>query len=471
MKKTIISVWLIVALLFSCCSCALMEGNTPQEKLDNGILWLETYLASGGTTELVDLEMIANQFASVGSYGNARGFYQYAMLLSAVEKKDFKETERWIAYLESNSQFNVSITEKDFTDQHLAIASVEVLLEYCRARELEHQGQLYEAMNIYVGQSNFYDAWNRCESISQQLNVMPGDVPTPSPTPKATATPEALRIVSQPSVVNVKIGDTALAKITAVGGGLTYRWFVRNPGKSTFAESSVTGDTYSYEMVLNKSGRQVYCVVTDYTGKSVMSDIITFSAKVKVGDYVTFGAYEQDAVTSNGKEAIEWLVLDKDDDRILVISRYVLDAQLYNSTYTNVAWPNCSLRGWLNETFISEAFTASEQKIIVSTRNSNDNGMATNDQVFLLSVDEVKWYLPNDKVRCVRPTAYAKANGAFANSAGNVWWWTRTTGRTKSHAAGVYGSGKMDESGASVNMKNGVPVNGVRPAMWLDVGQ
>ena len=33
---------------------------------------------------------------------------------------------------------------------------------------------------------------------------------------------------------------------------------------------------------------------------------------IKVGDTYTFGAYEQDHSTSNGKEAIEWTVLDKD---------------------------------------------------------------------------------------------------------------------------------------------------------------
>lgn len=41
----------------------------------------------------------------------------------------------------------------------------------------------------------------------------------------------------------------------------------------------------------------------------------------KAGDYVFFGAYEQDNNTSNGKEDVEWLVLEVKDGKALVISK------------------------------------------------------------------------------------------------------------------------------------------------------
>ena len=34
--------------------------------------------------------------------------------------------------------------------------------------------------------------------------------------------------------------------------------------------------------------------------------------KIQIGDYITFGSYEQDNDISNGKEDIEWLVLDRE---------------------------------------------------------------------------------------------------------------------------------------------------------------
>ena len=54
------------------------------------------------------------------------------------------------------------------------------------------------------------------------------------------------------------------------------------------------------------------------------------------GDCVIFGHYEQDNNTSNGKEDIEWLVLEKEADRMLVISRYVLDAMPYKKEVESV---------------------------------------------------------------------------------------------------------------------------------------
>lgn len=54
----------------------------------------------------------------------------------------------------------------------------------------------------------------------------------------------------------------------------------------------------------------------------------------KVGHYVSFGKYEQDNNTSNGKEKIEWLVLEVKDGKALVISKYALDCNVLCYQYT-----------------------------------------------------------------------------------------------------------------------------------------
>ncbi len=51
----------------------------------------------------------------------------------------------------------------------------------------------------------------------------------------------------------------------------------------------------------------------------------------EVGDYITFGLYEQDNDLSNGKENIEWLILELKDEKALVISKYALDSKPYNT--------------------------------------------------------------------------------------------------------------------------------------------
>lgn len=42
--------------------------------------------------------------------------------------------------------------------------------------------------------------------------------------------------------------------------------------------------------------------------------------KLNVGDVIKFGSYEQDNDTTNGNEEIEWVILDKADGKVFVIS-------------------------------------------------------------------------------------------------------------------------------------------------------
>ena len=192
-----------------------------------------------------------------------------------------------------------------------------------------------------------------------------------------------------------------------------------------------------------------------------------------VGEIILFGSYEQDNNTANGKEDIEWLVLAKDENRILVISSYALDCQQYNTAYTSVTWETCSLRKWLNGTFLNAAFSEEERAMIPSMTVSADKnpsystspGNSTTDQVFLLSITEANKYFSSDEARKCAPTAYAKAQGCYANN-GNCWWWLRSPGYDSHNAANVSSGGSVNESGRNVNIDN----SAVRPALWVNLG-
>lgn len=93
--------------------------------------------------------------------------------------------------------------------------------------------------------------------------------------------------------------------------------------------------------------------------------------KVIPGDTITFGRYPQDF--EGTIEPIEWIVLDKQDDKVLIISKFGLDAKPYNDVWTDVTWETCSLRSWLNKDFIKKAFSTEEQKIILDTVVVNDD--------------------------------------------------------------------------------------------------
>lgn len=128
-----------------------------------------------------------------------------------------------------------------------------------------------------------------------------------------------------------------------------------------------------------------------------------------VGDIVLFGVYEQDNDTSNGKEDIEWRVLAKEDGRILLITDKALDCQRYNIEYIGgTTWDRCTLRKWMNESFLNDAFSYNECKQIQKTNVSAEKnpiyttiprGNATADKVFLLSITEVEKYFISDELK------------------------------------------------------------------------
>lgn len=194
----------------------------------------------------------------------------------------------------------------------------------------------------------------------------------------------------------------------------------------------------------------------------------------KAGDYAFFGEYEQDNNTANGKEDIEWLVLEVKDGKALVISKYALDCKQYNTkNYTDVTWEACTLRRWLNNDFINAAFSAEEKAIIPTVTVSSDKnpeystnpGNATQDQVFLLSITEANKYFSSDSARQCEPTDFAVANGAWESDSGNCWWWLRSSGYSQGSAARVGHGGVVHEGGYFVDYGIGA----VRPALWIDL--
>ena len=194
----------------------------------------------------------------------------------------------------------------------------------------------------------------------------------------------------------------------------------------------------------------------------------------KVGDYVILGSFEQDNNSKNGKEDIEWRVLAREGNAILVISRYALDCQRYNEILESVTWKECSLRSWLNEDFYNAAFSPEEQKLIKSTKVvAEDNpktgvsaGENTIDRVFLLSYWEAYKYFSSDEDRKCEATQYALARGVF-----NLWkdsityWWLRTPGSGDTYAAKIWYSGEVYHYGYPVTDND----TAVRPAIWINL--
>lgn len=189
--------------------------------------------------------------------------------------------------------------------------------------------------------------------------------------------------------------------------------------------------------------------------------------KAKVGDYIIFGAYELDENKENGKEEIEWLVLAKEGNRSLVISRYALDERVYHKKYEHVTWKTCSLRKWLNKGFMKKAFSKKERAMIPTvkveleeidpyTSSVKSSGKTTKERVFLLGVTEaVEYFVTKEERMCMK---YPISNLMHCD------WPLRSS--YDEYVIMVGASGDINAS----SDKNVTSKFNIRPAMWIDWG-
>ncbi|MGN1084185.1 MAG: DUF6273 domain-containing protein, partial [Lachnospiraceae bacterium] len=213
---------------------------------------------------------------------------------------------------------------------------------------------------------------------------------------------------------------------------------------------------------------------------------------IVAGDYVTFGSYEQDNDLDNGKEPIEWLVLEVKDGKAFLLAKYGLDVKAYDSNFDRdihltgflSTWETCTLRAWLNDEFYNTAFTAKEQESIELTTVKNtdnatydtDAGNDTKDKVYLLSMDESIKYLGKAVNRknlkaVTTPTKYTMAQGLVMKEP-NQWygdncnWWLRTPGQSTYRAVYIADDGILMDNGGYADTSK---YNAVRPVVWIDV--
>ena len=194
----------------------------------------------------------------------------------------------------------------------------------------------------------------------------------------------------------------------------------------------------------------------------------TVKKQYKVGDTISFGRYPQDE--DGGVKPIEWTVMKTEKNKMLLFSKYVLDAKQYNEKSEEVTWETSDIRRWLNSDFYTTAFNDIEQsKILVRTENDPTYGTAggndTEDKVFLLSIEEAESFFINDKERTALATKYAEKAGVLMDDERYAWWWLRSSGSSSYAAPGVSNIGWVDRYGNFV-FNN---YDGVRPALWLNL--
>ena len=297
---------------------------------------------------------------------------------------------------------------------------------------------------------------------------------------------EALRIKTKKRRKRLLIAAVITVAIVAVGltAGYLYKKYavpeIRYRQAISLVEAGDDDAGYAalHNMNYRDSSSQVYRIAKDRLKGA------------EVGSTVLFGSFPQGSRKDAVKTPVEWIVLDKDGSKRLLISKYVLLSLPYmnlSPDVTSVTWGTSFVRSWLNKEFVEYTFDAGERRfllrmLVTADQNPNypaDNGMDTMDRVFLLSIPEVLKYFPADEDRLCYATQFAIENGAYQSSIGKAsWWWLRTMGIPSQvldtdeiaaysdiRAAGVGTSGEIIEIGHEVYNYG----YGVRPVIWIDL--
>ena len=215
---------------------------------------------------------------------------------------------------------------------------------------------------------------------------------------------------------------------------------------------------------------------------------ITDGNGVTTWDCIYFGNYWQNDTNGDGKadenakkQPIKWRVLSVNGNDAFLLADQNLDGKSYNKEYTEVTWATCTLRTWLNDTFLNTAFTSAEQAAIKNTTvvnednpyNDTEGGENTTDKVYLLSIAEASntaygfngEFNTRSETRVAKNTAYvAGKEGMHAIGEVGVWW-LRSPGYGSIRASHVDYDGLGDLHSFNVDCDGFA----VRPALHLNL--
>ena len=218
----------------------------------------------------------------------------------------------------------------------------------------------------------------------------------------------------------------------------------------------------------------VFANTYDFSQCGSVKAITEYSTNTTIDmmDTVTFGSYPQSDETGITKEPIEWIVLEKQENQVLLLSKYILAGKVFDHNLNDEgAYAKSRIRNWLNDSFYQMAFSTNEQNKISDTLVDG----TCNDKVFLLSGPECDQYfgfantydsLGTNQLIATRGTKYSSSgtddNILDVADNGNSEFWLRTPGEFGICA--VTSFGWFDWTMSKLPDIRGI---GVRPAIWV----
>lgn len=296
--------------------------------------------------------------------------------------------------------------------------------------------------------------------------------------------------------------------------GASEYWWLRSPGDlgndeaccvedngEVYTDASVEAKSIGVRPVLHiritsenwEKAESVKAVWDIYQNENEQLENPQISEDYVLWDSVYFGNYWQEDTNGDGKadkkdkkQPIRWRVLSVNGEDAFLLADQGLDWQMYHTKDTKVNWNDCSLRKWLNETFLNEAFSEEEQKAIIETTvqtAARGNEMdTTSDKIYLLSCEEVMEEAygfntdPTESVdtRLATGTTYVLDEESDMLDLQELLdpeeaerWWLRSVSqnRVANNAASVCSEGDVERQGVGVNSEFLL----VRPVLHLKI--
>ncbi|MBR6027960.1 MAG: hypothetical protein IKP40_02645 [Clostridia bacterium] len=101
-------------------------------------------------------------------------------------------------------------------------------------------------------------------------------------------------------------------------------------------------------------------------------------------------------------EPLSWTVISVNSFFLLAMADKPVQYAPYHKGGGTMSWMNSSMRNWLNNTFLKEAFNKTERKIVqrqqvinIAFSDDPESGLDTWDYVYLISSGELELYLPD----------------------------------------------------------------------------
>ena len=206
------------------------------------------------------------------------------------------------------------------------------------------------------------------------------------------------------------------------------------------------------------------------------------SVMKKVSEYddtATIEEFDTIVYGKDGKNKLCWILLDKTDDKALLLNKYILFSNEYNYSVDNVEeavkknWSDSNCRKMVDD---DDFFSDDERRHICSIDNiiskndkynQYDNLDTVEDDLFLLSIDDIKKYFYNNDEEKINNNFYksklATVSMSITNDYERMAYWLRDIGELWWTVATIEEDGTLNQRGRVASNSYGV-----RPAMWIN---